>query len=61
MVHRIWYPLQEKPITVQMSREQLEGVRDSLAGRPEGFPGWNAYFAGVLDSVLNTSVDETNQ
>lgn len=53
----IWYPLFDTPITVRLSREQLAHVKDALLGVPEPVPGWNEYFAGELERVLDEKTD----
>ena len=50
-VHRIWYPLFDTPITVSMSREQMQALADELRG-VNVFPGWAEQFAQNIDAVL---------
>ena len=53
----IWFPLFDTPLTLTMSREQLQCVQDALLGRPEPVPGWNAHFASELERVLRETVE----
>jgi hypothetical protein len=53
----IWYPLSDTPLTLQLSREQLQCVQDALLGKPEPVPGWNQHFAGEIERVLRESID----
>ncbi|MGG7450573.1 hypothetical protein ACQ3HE_06750 [Plantibacter auratus] len=55
--HNIWFPLFDHPVTVTLSREQLQCVQDALLGKPECVPGWNAHFAGQIEAVLKASIE----
>lgn len=55
--HSIWYPLFDQPLTVTLSREQLQCVQDALLNKPECVPGWNAHFAAEIEAVLKASLD----
>ncbi len=54
--HAIWYPLFDTPLTLTLSREQLQCVQDALEGKPEPVPGWNRYFAEEIERVLRDSL-----
>jgi len=55
--HQIWYPLFDTPVTVTMSREQMQSLADELRG-VNVCPGWAEHFAGQLDHVLKNSLKE---
>lgn len=54
-IHHIWYPMFDHPVTITLSREQLQCVQDALLGKPEPVPGWNAHFAAEFQRVLHES------
>lgn len=56
-VHHLWFPIRDIPITLSLSREQLQCVQDALLGRKEPVLGWNEHFAGELEKVLRDSID----
>ncbi|WP_066041941.1 hypothetical protein [Herbiconiux solani] len=56
-VHRIWHPLGDTPITVQMSREQLQIIQDALNGVHIASRGWETAMADELEKVLKASME----
>lgn len=52
----IWYPLGDTPVTIRLSREQVQALQDELLGRGI-FPGWKERFADQLEGVLKASLD----
>lgn len=54
-VYSVWYPLFDTPITVTMSREQVQALADELRGI-NVFPGWAEHFAAELDKILEKSL-----
>lgn len=52
----IWYPLGDSPITIRLSREQVQALHEELRGQSI-FPGWKEYFADQLEGVLKASLD----
>ena len=54
-IHHIWYPLFDQPVTLTLSREQLQCVQDALLGKRECVTGWNVHFAAEIENVLKES------
>lgn len=61
-VHRVWFPLYDTPVTLSMSREQLQIVTDVLKGDlASSRPSWRGYIAEQFDKVLADSLGEENE
>lgn len=57
-VHHIWFPLYDVPVTVRLSREQLQIIQDVLRGHlATSKPGWRDYIADQIEKVLVASLD----
>ena len=56
--HHIWHPLSDTPVTVTLSREQLQLIHDALTGNTKGIPaGWLESLAGQVEAVLKASLE----
>lgn len=57
--HRVWFPMGDTPVVLQVSREQLQIVTDVLRGElATSRPGWRGYLADELDKVLSESLND---
>ena len=57
-VHHVWYPLYDQPVTLEMSREQLQIVQDVLRGNlGTSKQGWRDYLADQIEKVLVASIE----
>lgn len=58
-VHHVWFPLYDQPVTLRLSREQLQIVQDSLRGdHTTSKPGWRASLADQFERVLVESLGD---